>query len=339
MNETIKDETEMTHEAVIGPGTQLRKARERQGLDRAKMASQLHLSQAMIAALEVDDFEHLPGPVFVQGYLRKYARLLGVNEHAIIEAYQRLFPVSEKKLHASQKREVSRELHSSYWVMRYVTWGILLILAALLFFWWQNRVELEEPIVLPAEERTESGLVAPTLVVPAAEQPAQEQEVVQPLAEPVDEAASESASASQQVVEESEQMLSEIDELLSTTDQMESIQEEAPAEPVEVEASPQVILSPPVSENVAAPPGASKRVVFQFNGSCWTEVRDREGKLRIFGELGSGNQRVLNSQFGPFSVLLGNAPEVELTIDGERFDLKPYTRGKVARFNLDPDRL
>jgi cytoskeleton protein RodZ len=330
MNELIKDETEMAPEVVIGPGIQLRKARERQGLDKLKMASQLHLSQAMIGALESDDFDNLPGPVFVQGYLRKYARLLGVNEDAIIASYQQLFPVMEKQLHRPQKQEVSRELDSSYRGMRYVTWGILLILVTLLFFWWKNRVALDEPVSLSEEAQLETGFEEPVLA-PVVTKP-----------EPVQEEVSEPQPASRQVEEEPEQALSEIDKLLLNSDQVISAEDDKSEPPIDVVESDQEVLPSPVvepAEEDSTSVMASKRVVFTFNAPCWTEVRDREGKLRIFGELDAGSQRVLNSQFGPFTVLLGNAPEVELAIDGEAFDLKPYTRGKVARLTLDPNRL
>ncbi|WP_316368135.1 helix-turn-helix domain-containing protein [Candidatus Thiodiazotropha sp. CDECU1] len=333
MNAINKDESVVTPEAVIGPGSQLRKARERQGLDQAKMAAQLHLSQAMIAALEVDDFDNLPGPVFVQGYLRKYSRLLGVNENAVIEAYQSLLPVSDElPIQGSQKQELSRELHSGHGVIRYVTWGILLILAGLLFFWWQTRVELEEPESVAAEDQLETVVQDPVVeqVIPQPQPQPQPAEVDMPQPDP----------PSEEVVEASERLLNEIDDVITTSDQLLAPLEDKPSQPAE-QAQPDPVNLPtqevePTPEVVAV---VSKRVVFLFNESCWTEVRDRDGKLRIFGELAAGKRRTLDSRLGPFSVLLGNAAGVELNIDGEAFDLKPFTRGKVARFTLDPNRL
>jgi cytoskeleton protein RodZ len=333
MNEKTKDETETAPEVVIGPGTQLRKARERQGLDQAKMAAQLHLSQSMIVALESDDFNSLPSPVFVQGYLRKYSRLLGVNEDAVVDAYQGLLPVSdESTIRGAQKQELGSELHSGHGVVRYVTWGVLFILTALVFFWWQTRVDVVEPTHLPAEQQLETQL----------QDPPPGQVMLQPI--PTEEEVSQAEPPSQQVVQESEQVLSEIDELLSSSDQPQTTADDDLQQPVVESVKPDpVTASEQVAESTEsveeAAPAASKRVVFLFKASCWTEVRDREGKLRIFGELGSNKRRTLDSRLGPFSVLLGNAPAVELTIDGESFDLKPFTRGKVARFTLDPNRL
>jgi cytoskeleton protein RodZ len=343
MNENNNNETEMDPKVVIGPGIQLRKARERQGLDQAKMAAQLHLSQAMIAALESDDFDNLPGPVFVQGYLRKYSRLLGVSEEAVIKAYQGLFPVSDESTirgAGAQKQELSRELHSGHGVVRYVTWGILLILAVLVFFWWQSRVELEEPSSPAEEEPVEIDVQDPAL----------DQVIPQPI--PMEEEVSQPATPKDRVVEESEQVLSDIDKLLSTPDQRQSPVDDTLQQP-DVVVEPEPVTSPsqvPAPSQVTAPsrvtefvdeeaPVVSKRIVFLFREPCWTEVRDRDGKLSIYGVLGSDKQRILDSRLGPFTVLLGNAPGVELTIDGEPFDLKPFTRGKVARFTLDLDRL
>lgn len=334
MNVMSRDESDTAPDLAIGPGMQLRKARERQGLDQAKMAAQLHLSQTMIAALEADDFDNLPGPVFVQGYLRKYSRLLGVNEDAVVDAYQNLFPVSEElPISGAPKREVGSELHSGSGLIRYATWGILLILVVLVFYWWLTRVEMEEPVAIPAEEQDRIGM----------QELAVEQPVLQPI--PVVEEAPQAETSSQRVVEESEQVLSEIDEVLSGSDRLLVPADGEPPQPVETEVQAPAVTPSPVAAATREsaieeiPDSATKRVVFQFSEPCWTEVRDQNGKLRIFGEIRSGRTRTLDSRLGPFSVLLGNALGVKLTIDGEPFDLKPFTRGKVARFTLDPQRL
>jgi cytoskeleton protein RodZ len=334
MKAMSKDESETTPDVVIGPGTQLRRARERKGLDQAKMAAQLHLSQAMIVALENDDFDNLPGPVFVQGYLRKYARLLGVNEDAVVESYQSLLPVSEEPpIKRTAKKELGRELHSGYGIMRYVTWGILLSLVALVAYWWLTRVELEEP--LPMQSQEEVGAARESLAV----------DQVAPQSLPAEAEQVSAGVSSQPLAEQTEPVLNEVDDVLATTDQLL-----APADggrTQSAETPPPAQVAPPPLEAVASQDSmleeasveVSKRVLFQFNEPCWTEVRDHEGKLRIFGEIGSGGERALDSRLGPFSILLGNAAGVTLTINGEPFDLKPFTRGKVARFTLDPARL
>ncbi|MEW8430757.1 MAG: DUF4115 domain-containing protein, partial [gamma proteobacterium symbiont of Ctena orbiculata] len=225
------------------------------------------------------------------------------------------------------------ELHSGSGLIRYATWGILLILVVLVFYWWLTRVEMEEPVAIPAEEQDRIGM----------QELAVEQPVLQPI--PVVEEAPQAETSSQRVVEESEQVLSEIDEVLSGSDRLLVPADGEPQQPVETEVQAPAVTPSPVAAATREsaieeiPDSTTKRVVFQFSEPCWTEVRDQNGKLRIFGEIRSGRTRTLDSRLGPFSVLLGNALGVKLTIDGEPFDLKPFTRGKVARFTLDPQRL
>ncbi|MCU7880118.1 MAG: DUF4115 domain-containing protein [Candidatus Thiodiazotropha sp. (ex Lucinoma aequizonata)] len=325
-----KDENHPSPEPVVGPGTQLRKARERLGLEQAKMAAQLHLSQSMIKALELDNYEMLPGPVFVQGYLRNYSRLLGVNEEAVIEAYQCLFPVSDELPAVShQNGKVGKDLHSGHRVVRLVTWAILLLLPALLFFWWQTRVELEELLSAPPEDQS---LQAPQ------DMPV---DLSTPFSVPVEEAMAGSIPTQEMMEEKREPIDGEVKEAMEAIEPEISSVDERFKLPVETEP-PEVVVEPPqpqvIPVEVVATP-LSKLVVFKFDESCWAEVRGQDGKTRIFGEMQSGAKRSLNSQLGPFNVILGNAAAVRLTINGNPFDLKPFIRGKVARFTLDQDQL
>ena len=72
-----------------GPGRLLRSARESAGISVRDVSSQLRLDERTVTALETDDFTHLPAPTFVRGYLRGYARLLGVPVGPVMEAYDR----------------------------------------------------------------------------------------------------------------------------------------------------------------------------------------------------------------------------------------------------------
>ena len=67
-----------------GPGAVLAAARAAQNLTVAEVARQLKLSASQVAALEADQFERLPGPVFVRGFVRNYARLLKMDPDRIL---------------------------------------------------------------------------------------------------------------------------------------------------------------------------------------------------------------------------------------------------------------
>ena len=70
--------------AIPGPGNMLTKARTELGMSVEDVAAELRLSPRQISALEKDDYHSLPGPTYVRGYLRNYARLLGLPESEVI---------------------------------------------------------------------------------------------------------------------------------------------------------------------------------------------------------------------------------------------------------------
>lgn len=72
------------------PGQRLKVAREAAGLAPADVAERLRLSTTIVKALEADDYERLPGAAFVKGYLRNYAKLVGLPADDIANLYQQI---------------------------------------------------------------------------------------------------------------------------------------------------------------------------------------------------------------------------------------------------------
>lgn len=68
-------------------GAQLRAARTRRNLQIEQVAKELHLDVRIITAIENDDQSALPEPIFVQGYLRAYARLVGLSGDELVNRY------------------------------------------------------------------------------------------------------------------------------------------------------------------------------------------------------------------------------------------------------------
>lgn len=61
-------------------GAFLREARERQKISAAEVAESIKISQSCLAALERAAWDELPPEIFVRGFVKTYARILGVNE-------------------------------------------------------------------------------------------------------------------------------------------------------------------------------------------------------------------------------------------------------------------
>jgi cytoskeletal protein RodZ len=61
-------------------GTVLREARERRSISLADVARKTKLSRSSLEMLEAGEIDSLPGEVFVRGFIRSYARSVGLPE-------------------------------------------------------------------------------------------------------------------------------------------------------------------------------------------------------------------------------------------------------------------
>jgi cytoskeleton protein RodZ len=73
----------------LTPGIQLRAARERAGWSLERLAAELCLPVERLRSLEADDHSAFGGVVFVRGYLRRAANLLGISPDALVTAFER----------------------------------------------------------------------------------------------------------------------------------------------------------------------------------------------------------------------------------------------------------
>jgi len=128
-----------------GPGERLRAARTAAGLTLQGVADDLHLGVDVLEALERDDYERMPGRVFVRGYLQKYARLVEVPADALLAAFDAQFAAEGGEapgLHTVvSARQIRSQARSSHTAVRAVTWIVVLVLAALLLTWWQGYLQ------------------------------------------------------------------------------------------------------------------------------------------------------------------------------------------------------
>ena len=66
-------------ESEGGVGRLLQREREKQHLSADEIAHALRLSVEVVHKLESENFEALPQPVYVRGYIRAYCKLLKVD--------------------------------------------------------------------------------------------------------------------------------------------------------------------------------------------------------------------------------------------------------------------
>lgn len=66
----------------------LREARETKGFTLNEVQEQTRINKRYLEALEMGDFDLLPSPVHVRGFLRNYARFLGLDPDPLLERYE-----------------------------------------------------------------------------------------------------------------------------------------------------------------------------------------------------------------------------------------------------------
>jgi cytoskeleton protein RodZ len=151
-------------------GTWLRRQREAREISLREIAERTKISMRYLQAMEDDRFEVLPAPVFAKGFLREYARYVGLSPDDVVNHY---LSVQQPQAHVdgdAGHRERRPLANWPRWLPLLVAIALLLGLAALLALlsdrWRQHRdgtAESRPPIVAPL-----ATPVPPAPPVPAA---------------------------------------------------------------------------------------------------------------------------------------------------------------------------
>lgn len=72
---------------ITWAGEQLRNIRQHLSLELNEVAAQTKIGKHNLKAIEEEDVPDLPAPVYLKGFLRTYARALGLDPHQVAEDY------------------------------------------------------------------------------------------------------------------------------------------------------------------------------------------------------------------------------------------------------------
>lgn len=283
--------------AARHPGARLRERREMRKLSLESVALQLHTSVQMVRALEENDLANLPPPVYVRGFLRSYARLVGLPESEVI-GIGPVPPATARSL-AGSATEPPLDFDDRRWPGLALT-GMLALgaVAATALIAWQlwngrlaaeRRAAVESPAPAPVPAQPEVPATAP----PPAEIPAAPAPVA---------AAPEFSSP---------EPAPPVAPAIQSPPSPASVSEPAPP-PAAVQAAPAGAAS--VSANT---------LVLRFSGESWATVVDAAGKRLLYEAGLPGTSKTVSGQ-PPFKVTLGRPGHVSLEFNGQPFP-HPYT--------------
>lgn len=75
-------------------GERLRQAREEKGISLTDVAEQTRISPHYLESIEKDDYKTLPGGIFNKGFVRSYAKYVGLDEQETLAEYSRIISAS-----------------------------------------------------------------------------------------------------------------------------------------------------------------------------------------------------------------------------------------------------
>ncbi|MDA0119017.1 cytoskeleton protein RodZ [Vibrio sp. T11.5] len=318
----------------IEAGTLLKQKREELGLTQQQVADRLRLRRSIIENIESNQFESEQVATFTRGYLRSYARVVGIKESVVLCALDDCGEAQyEEHEMQSFSQKTNKEKHDSR--IMTLTWGIFAIIVGISsVWWWQNQensvveltavTEQEKKIEQELAENSELDFTAvePSLINDSVETKPVVEQPLEEVTTPVQVGVSEPDS---EVVEPSIETVQQVNEPVKA----ETVSREA-ADPVAaVEANQQennvVGTSPPVI--------VANLLEMSFIDDCWIQVKDATGKTLATGIKKAGQDLQVSGE-RPYKVILGAPENVSMTLASEPVDLSGYTSGKVARFNL-----
>lgn len=280
----------------VPPGVRLAEARQAQNLAAADVARQLKLSVWQVEALEAGRYQQLPGPIFVRGFIRNYARIVKLDPEELLRTAGDSLPQQATRPETPPSRDIPFPTTEAARWPKYAAAAVVIfgVLAVYEFVFNDHEPEntaRQTDAATPAPAASEVKRAAAAAPVQAGREyrPLQTEAVAAPVA-----------------VE--------------------------PTPAVQPSAQPVAQAAPAVAER--APRRGEKQVRLDFDRESWVEIRDRNEKV-IFSQLNrpGTSQQVVG--LPPFSVVVGNAHGVRMTFDDQPVDLASHTKIDVARLILE----
>ena len=318
------ESSEAENSQPVGPGLTLRDAREAAGIAPREMADRLNWLPSHLTAIEDNRFEDLRSQAFVRGYLRAYAKALGLEEQPLVERYNALAehqPRNNEGQAAASSAASTGQQNSAQWIVASLLFAVLIVF----IFWWRGQ---------PAPEADAPQLAEPTAVTG--------EEIAISPAESEDTVASNTAGQAAMPADSAVQGDETSGDAPGPT--MGAAADAVSDSPIG-QASPPVMELRPSSPGTPEPEKAlsaagsvgeySARNVleFSFSGECWLEVKDGNDQL-IYSDLKAAGDTLSLRGEPPFKIVAGNASAVLLQYRGERIAVTSPPGRNLARVTV-----
>ena len=328
----------------VNPGETLRQARESNGWSLAEVALKLNLTVNSLSNLEAGAFDKLPGHTFARGYIRAYAKLLGMDQAVLVQQFDQSTGTDSQGSNVHSLGRIEEPVRVSHTILRIVSLLLLIAVIGGGFVWWQDQTSMrtKDLVSLSPEHVEVEGADGTTQIHPLDEP--EDQAVAQGQAEGATALALPQADTSAPAPTEAQATAPAVAPATpapaapahGTAPVVATPATPAPAVPAvpaPTVTAPSVPSTPAPAAPAAAPVAGQGQVQLQFTADCWTQVSDGTGKVLLSGLKRKGDSVSVSGK-PPFSVRLGFARGAQVSYNGQPVDVVPFTSGETARLKL-----
>jgi len=310
----------------------LREARDIKKLSLQEVSNQLRISVKQIEALENGDFTNLPQPMIVRGFIRNYARLLGIDAAPVLDFYKAKVPEIARNPHIVKSNInqpiASKEKQSWF---KYLLASGLVLLAVAAWLIYTNMVDM--PIKL-GDLAKDVGVSSTSNAQTNAAVESESTSSPEPLPEIALPAAERAAAEQPHAINVATSIVSD----QTTTAPPNS----SAAKVIELQPEPRMPNPTLAAANALVSNNASGNTInlsalnFIAKQETWINIIDVNGRVVYSKVLSPDSQDSVqvNPVALPVKVIVGNINGTSFSFNGNAVDLKSYAKVNVARFSL-----
>jgi len=323
---------------TLTAGNILQQERQRLGLNEREVADQLHITIHYVRALESNNYEKLPGAIFAKGYLKSYALLLGLDVEDLISRYDEF--THQQNADSEQERRRLRARKGKDSNKPLVIVSLIVFVVVFLGLWLANSYFSQESVsdltstvesaegaenISPALSRVAEPQVTTQLQLTLKVEPEEisaptRQSIITPSLEELP------VIASEQLVEVN----------LDSTVDFESVESSGSEGSFSLEDLTSVLQALRAEQKAGAETTGQPRVItieaigndmlrISFIGESWIEVNDSESR-QIYRDIREAGDVLEITGSAPFNILLGDAPLISMSLNGDEIDLSADIR-------------
>jgi cytoskeleton protein RodZ len=313
---------------LLSPGEILCRARKEKGLAAEEIMMHLGITHRTFNALEHDEYDLLPSPLYVKGYIKRYCSILGISDTEALSS----FDVRVNELGLDNKKEPIVRLQDQVGGRAYgrrvkgwkfiipIVLAIVLVIVVGMFFSGSG----DEP--LPTDMDVNSTSLSDDVTnLPSANNKG--------LVNGAESAIQDMPEASTLVSHQEGTVEGSSERVAGNT--IESDKGLTQLENRDVGHGPDVTAA-----QIADKPMATVSIAADANGlqikvtqQSWIEILDAKGDI-LLADLKTSGYKGEVKGMAPFDVILGYAPGVELTLNGKRVEMPAIENDNTAKLKI-----